>query len=406
MLLRGLDRVAIGRGPERVTHMLSDDVLRINLPDGRVSVEHAHLQRALGSWTIADAGSKNGIFVNGQRLDRHTLADGDWIEIGHTFLRFRDLVDAAGDSEASDEGAPGARTLVPAFQSELDKVSQVAARSVSVLLRGETGSGKEVIARRLHALSRRPGSFVAVNCGAIPSSLVEATLFGHRKGAFSGALVDRPGVVVSADGGTLLLDEIGDLPLAQQAALLRVVQEKEVVPVGDSRPRKVDVRFVAATHHDLDALVHMERFRGDLLARLSGVRITLPPLRERIEDLGILVAAILATAGARTCTFARDAAWALCRHPWPFNVRELDQALNAALALAPSGKIELAHLPAAVRELPAVAVDRDQARREEFLAFMREHRGNLAGVARAMKTSRTQVHRLLERYGIDPSAYR
>ena len=406
MSLSVLDRVVIGRGPARGTRLLGDDVLRIDLADGRVSVEHAHIERGPAGWTIRDAGSKNGLFIDGQRVDSHVLGDGAWIEIGHTFLRFREAIDTAGDSAIAADSLPGIRTVVPSFQLELDKVSQVAASSVPVLLGGETGSGKEVIARRLHALSRRSGPFVAVNCGAIPATLVESTLFGHRKGAFTGAVDDRPGAVASAEGGTLLLDEIGDLPLPQQAALLRVVQEREVVPLGDSRARKVDVRFIAATHHDLDALVQRERFRGDLLARLAGVRITLPPLREHIEDLGILVADILVSARARTKALARDAAWAMCRHTWPFNIRELDQALRAALALAPSGKIELAHLPETLRALPPVVLDRDQARRDELVACLREHHGNLAAVGRKLGTSRTQIHRLLERYGIDPGAYR
>lgn len=397
VVLRGVDQVFIGRGPARGARPLSEGVLRIDLPDARVSVDHAQFRRVLGKWTIEDAGSKNGLFIDGQRLERHPLTDGDWIEIGHTFLRFRD---SAGDADGGDD----ARTLLPAVQITLDKVRLVATRNVPVVLCGETGSGKEVIARQLHALSHRAGPFVAVNCGAIPVNLAEAMLFGHRKGSFSGALEDRPGAVASADGGTLLLDEVGDLPLAQQATLLRVLQEKEVVAVGESRPRKVDVRFVAATHRDLDALVKRGHFRGDLLSRLDGMRVTLAPLRERIEDLGILVASILDAAGARGFTLARDAAWAMCRHAWPFNVRELEQALHAALAVAPSRKVELSHLPDALRS-PS-ATDRDQVRVDELTACLRQHHGNLAAVARALGTSRTQIHRLLGRYGIDPGAHR
>jgi DNA-binding NtrC family response regulator len=396
--LRGIDQVSIGRGGSRAVRA-RDGVLRIDVPDPRVSTDHARLQRVLGKWTIEDASSKNGLFVEGQRVARQTLADGDWIELGHTFLRFRDFAGADDDTAAADE-----RTLLPWVQATLNKVRLVAAKSVPVLLGGETGTGKEIIARQLHALSGRAGAFVAVNCGAVPANLVESVLFGHRKGAFSGAHEDRPGVVVSAQGGTLLLDEVGDLPLSQQAALLRVLQEKEVVPVGESRSRKIDVRFVAATHQDLNALVNRARFRGDLLARLDGTRIVLPPLRERIEDLGILVASILDAAGARGFTLSRDAAWAMCRHSWPFNVRELEQALHAALAVAPSRRIELAHLPDALRAVPAVNGER--ARGEQLIACLRQHRGNLAAVARALGTSRTQIHRLLQRYGIDPDAHR
>jgi hypothetical protein len=315
ILLGDAKQVAIGRGPVRGARR-ADGELRIDLPDGRVSVGHARIERSGGRWTVVDLGSKNGLFVNGRRLERHTLADGDWIEIGHTFLRFRDAVDADGDAE-------GGPTLVPAFQAEIDKLRQVADKGLPVLVLGETGSGKEVLARQLHAWSRRPGPFVVVNCGAIPAGLVEATLFGHRRGAFSGAVDDRAGVIESAQGGTALLDEIGDLPPAQQAALLRVVQEKEVAPVGETRPRKVDVRFVAATHRDLDALVAQELFRADLLARLAGVRIAVPPLRDRIEDLGLLVGGVLAGAGQPRRVLARDAAWALCRYRYHSQLHRL-----------------------------------------------------------------------------------
>jgi DNA-binding NtrC family response regulator len=401
IVLRGVDRVMLGRGSTRGTRMIGKSTLRIDLADSRVSVEHATIQRVIGKWLIEDLGSKNGLFIDGQRVERHPLDDGNWIEIGHTFLRFRHSI--AGSADADPPSV--VRTLMPAFQVELDKVVQVAASKVPVLLRGETGTGKEVMARELHDLSHRTGPFVAINCGAIPTNLVESTLFGHRKGAFSGALENRPGVVVSADGGTLLLDEIGDLPLPQQSALLRVLQESEVVPVGESRPRSVDVRFVAATHRDLDEMVNRERFRGDLLARLAGVRITLPPLRERIEDLGVLVTSILGAAGADGWTIARDAALAMCRHTWPFNVRELEHALRGALATASSRKIELAHLPDELRQ-PRPAIDRDQIRRDELITHLQKARGNLAAVARAFGTSRSQVHRLLMRFGIDPGAYR
>ena len=288
-LLHGVDRAVLGRGPVRSKRLLAEDALRIDLPDGRISVEHACLERAMGHWAVVDLGSKNGVFVNGQRVDRKAVADGDWIEIGHTFLRFWAGIDAASDFDAALGPADPLRTLAPAFQSELDKLRQVADKNVPVLLRGETGSGKELLARSLHALSRRPGPFVAINCGAIPPNLVEATLFGHRRGAFSGADDDRPGVVASADRGTLLLDEVGDLPPSQQAALLRVLQEKEVVPVGDTRPHKVDVRIVAATNQDLAQMVRERRFRADLFYRLNVFPIALPSLRERKEDIPLLV---------------------------------------------------------------------------------------------------------------------
>jgi len=415
-LLRNVDSVVIDRGPSRAARRLTDKgerQLRIDLPDRRVSGAHARLEHVIGNWMIVDLGSKNGLFVDGERLDRGTITDGQWIAVGHTFLRFRQDVPAAMDAPLDlDAGeaqgpVPDLRTLVPGFQAEIDKLRRIAATTVPVLIGGETGSGKEVVARALHVLSGRPGPFVAVNCGAIPASLVESTLFGHRRGAFSGAIEDRFGLVRSAEGGILLLDEIGDLPPGPQAALLRVLQEKEVVPVGDARPQKVNVRFVAATHHDLDTLALKSGFRADLLARLAGLRLAVPPLRERLEDLGILIASVLArTPGAATCSFAPEAVWALCRHSWPMNVRELEQSLTSAAALSAYGRIQLEHLPDALRAPPAVRSQHETSRREELVGCLREHAGNLAAVARALGTSRTQIHRLLERYGIDPRAYR
>jgi transcriptional regulator with GAF, ATPase, and Fis domain len=158
-----------------------------------------------------------------------------------------------------------------------------------VLLVGESGTGKEVLARNIHAQSGRRGALVPVNCGAIPPNLVESELFGHKKGAFSGASHDRPGFVRTSDGGTLFLDEIGDLPATAQAAFLRVLQEAEIVPVGGSRPEPLDLRVVAATHHDLKRLVREGRFRHDLLARLDGVTLRLPALRDRSEDIPLLM---------------------------------------------------------------------------------------------------------------------
>ena len=213
----------------------------------------------------------------------------------------------------------------------------------------------------------------------------------------------------------MLLDEVGDLPLATQGTLLRVLQEREVVPVGETRPIAIDVRFVAATLKDLEREVEAGRFRVDLYARLAGLRVTLPPLRDRLEDLGTLVASSMTRhANGHELGLSSAAAWALCRHRWPLNIRELDQAIGAAAAVAqvdrpgsPEGarQIDLHQLPEQVAgRAPAAAVE--AARRDELLALLRDHRGNLAAVARALGTSRAQVHRLLRRYTVDLESYR
>jgi transcriptional regulator with PAS, ATPase and Fis domain len=282
-----------------------------------------------------------------------------------------------------------------------------------VLVRGETGTGKEVLARAIHDLSGRSGAFVAINCGAIATNLVESELFGYRKGSFSGALHDHPGLVRSSHGGTLFLDEIGDLPSSAQAALLRVLQESEVMPVGGLRPELVNLRVVAATHRDLDDLVAQGAFRRDLLARLDGVTLDVPPLRDRREDVPLVIASLLHRLAPERydVTFTPDAARALLDHTWPHNVRELEQALAGALAVSGVGAIARRHLPRALREATESVAQREltgeeRRHRDGLIEILRDHRGNLSAVARAMGKGRTQVVRWLERYGLDADEFR
>jgi transcriptional regulator with GAF, ATPase, and Fis domain len=287
----------------------------------------------------------------------------------------------------------------------------VASSLVPIALGGATGSGKEVIARAVHALSGRKGPFVPVNCGALPDTLVESELFGHKKGAFSGATEDRPGLVRSAHGGTLFLDEIGDLPLEQQPALLRVLQEKQVQPLGSSAQIPVDVRVVSATHHDLGAAVDRDEFRADLRARLTGFALELPPLFKRREDLGLLLASLLqrlAGPKAERVRLTGAAARALLSYAWPLNVRELEKVLEAALALAGDKELDLEHLPQAVREAkgrpkpvvpPTAEGDELKAWLEQLL---REHAGNVSAAARASGKARMQLQRWMKRYALSP----
>jgi DNA-binding NtrC family response regulator len=357
--LDGLDQVTVGRADSFSIDRREDGGamrLRIGIPDARMSSSHARLQKVLGAWVVGDAGSKNGTWVDGKRVTSTPLDDGALLQIGHTFLFYRSTLPASGpailDARELRPAADGLATLSPAFGSQLDRVELVAHSQIPVLLLGETGTGKELIARAVHELSGRTGPFLAVNCGALPETLVESELFGYRKGAFSGASEDRPGLVRSSDKGTLLLDEIGNLPLPAQAALLRVLQEEEVVPVGATRPLRVDLRVVAATHEDLNMLASQERFRADLLARLSGFTLDLPPVRERREDVGLLLTSLLrklAGTAADRVTFTPAAARALLLYRWPLNVREMEKCLSSALVFALDGRIDLEHLPAEVR---------------------------------------------------------
>lgn len=416
--LAGVDEVTFGRGGAGAPRVIEREGRRatVRVDDPWMSSVHARLTRVLRRWVLEDAGSKNGSLVNGAPVTRVELEDGDIIELGQTFFLVREaLPGAAGEPEIVDAAAltpaaPGLLTLIPALEREYRRLAAIARAAVPVLIQGETGTGKEVTARAVHAMSGRPGDFVAVNCGALPANLVEGALFGHRKGAFSGAAEDRPGLVRAADRGTLLLDEIGDLPLTAQAALLRVLQEREVLPVGGTRPVPVDLRVVAATHRSLDRMVEAGEFRADLHARLAGYRLELWPLRERREDTGLLVGALLARMGAADLRLHPRAARALLGYKYPGNVREMERGLEAAVALAQGGQVQVEHLPEALqRSLEAPGAQReaeDEARREELVGLLKEHGGNVTAVAKAMGKARMQVQRWMKRYALDPASFR
>jgi transcriptional regulator with GAF, ATPase, and Fis domain len=413
--LAGVGQVILGRGDGGTTRGEENGelVLRISESDSRISSTHARLRASFGRWLVEDAGSRNGTLVNGEQVKTAGLRDGDVVELGRTFYLFRDALptaaDEPADAEAQAPDAPGLATLSPPLATTLRALAAVARSTVSVVIHGETGTGKELIARAVHHLSGRRGPFVPVNCGAIPASLVESELFGVRRGAYSDAKEDRPGLVRSAHEGTLFLDEIGDLALPQQAAFLRVLQEREVTPIGQARAVSVDLRIVAASHRDLAQLVAEGRFRDDLSARLSGFGVRLPPLRARREDLGILIGALITrlAPAPEQVSFAPDAMRMLVAYDWPQNVRELEKRLGTALVLAADRPIQVAHLgdlpraPLSPREPTG-----DDARRAELSRLLATHAGNLSAVARALNKDRAQVRRWLRRYGLDPASFR
>lgn len=424
--LLGLDELALGRGDARVLTRSRPTHASLQVPDNRMSGAHVRLVRRGDRYLLEDLGSTNGTRVNGQVVASHVLVSGDLVEVGQSVFLYREIEEDAparsGDLDASQLAAdlgikPGFATLDPNLARQLGRVARLATTPISLLLLGETGTGKEVLTRAVHMLSKRPGPFVAVNCGAIPANLVEAHLFGHVRGAFSGAAKDEPGMVRAAHGGTLMLDEIGDLPMGAQAALLRVLQEGEVLPVGSAQATKVDVRIVAATHVHIEQQVERGLFRQDLFARLAGYTFLLPPLRERKVDLGVLIASLLASGkipGGADVRLHRDAARAIVRHDWPMNVRELEQCLRAACALAENGLITLADLPAALALAPVssreaaddVGDGEAEALRRELLLRLVECGGNVTEVARVMGKARQQIQRWLRRFQIDPEAYR
>jgi DNA-binding NtrC family response regulator len=373
------------------------------------------LIRQGSGFVVEDADSRNGTRVNGARvLAPVLLADGDLIEAGHVVLRYRSCVAlpmrAPADVDSADESTGELlATVDPGLAHRIAMLVRVAKSGAPVLVTGETGTGKEVLARGIHRVSGRRGAFVGVNCGALAAALVESQLFGHVRGAFSGAVSDAAGLLRAADGGTLLLDEVGDLPAPAQAALLRALQEQEVVAVGGVRPTKIDLRVVAATHRPLEALVAQDDFRADLFARLAGFTFSIPPVRERREDIGLLIAAFAAD---RPLRFTLAAGRALLQYDWPLNVRELHHAITVAAALADGDWIDLVHLPPALAQGRASSASHSQRPpaadplREQLVASLVRHGGNVTEVALEFGKERVQVRRWMKRFGVDARSFR
>jgi transcriptional regulator with GAF, ATPase, and Fis domain len=310
---------------------------------------------------ISDLGSANGTYLNGTRvLAPVRLKDGDQITIGSTRLTFvgepsqqatpeQPADDATRVREDSRSGAVLLGASKP-MEDLFHLIEKAAASPLPTLLEGETGTGKELVARAIHQASRNAkGPFLPVNCAAVPENLLESELFGHRRGAFTGATADHEGLFEAAQGGTVFLDEIGEMPLAMQPKVLRVLQEGEVTRIGEIRPRKVEFRLVAATNRDLLREVERGTFRGDLYYRISAFPIRIPTLRERRDDIPLLVESFLVVAarrqGKRVGPVTSAAMQALAEFDWPGNVRELQNEVQRAVALATPGEaIGLQHL--------------------------------------------------------------
>ncbi len=345
---------------------------------------------------------------------------------GARHSQLRRQLERKGEVDSADSMLVGTSLAMRKLRAALDRL---ASQDVSILIRGESGTGKELVARALHERgARRTHRFVALNCGAIPETLIDSELFGHAKGAFTGATSDRAGVFVEADGGTLFLDEIGDMPMAVQARLLRVLQEGEVRPVGASGVRTVDVRVIAATHVDLAAAVEAGRFRQDLYYRLNVVVLPVPPLRERRDDLPLLAAHLLRKHGGKTPpSLSAEALEGMTAYAWPGNVRELENALQHAIALHHDEVIGPESLPAPLHvirahgALPtgAIAADEEllpltEAKRRASAAYektyllrvMERAKGSVSEAARLAGLDRTNFRRLLQRHAIDPATFK
>jgi DNA-binding NtrC family response regulator len=303
----------------------------------------------------------------------------------------------------------------PAIIEVMKTIARVAPSHATVLIYGETGVGKEVVARTIHRFSdRASGRFVPINCSALAEGLLESELFGHVKGAFTGASASRPGLFREADHGTLFLDEIGDISPALQARLLRALQEHEVVPVGTETPVKVDVRVIAATHHDLGAMVRDRKFRDDLYYRLNVVSIHVPALRERRQDIPLLIDHFLRGLSARDhrgpVAIDPEAQAVLLAWDWPGNIRELQNVLERAVALAAQSVIGPEHLPDAIStgtrrdppaasEAPSALLPLADVERQHVLHALASTGGNREAAARVLRISRRTLTRMLQRWG-------
>ena len=297
----------------------------------------------------------------------------------------------------------------------LAEAKLVAASDASVLIRGESGSGKELVARAIHRASPRASApFVAVNCGAIPENLLESELFGHVKGAFTGAVANHPGLFQAANGGTLFLDEIGDMPVALQVKLLRVLQERLVRPVGASHAVPVDVRILSATHRDLDLAIIDGSFRKDLYYRLNVVSLSLPTLAERREDIPLLASHFLSRLalkyGRKVNGFAPDAMKALTTASWPGNVRQLHNVVEQVTALATTPLVPLALVQRALRvpsmEVLSYTEARTRFERDYLVGLLKITDGNVADAARLADRNRTEFYRLMQKHGLTPGLFR
>jgi DNA-binding NtrC family response regulator len=414
-------RALLGRGEE----------CDARLPGSETSRQHAEIRREGPLHVLRDLGSTNGTFLNGAQITEAPLSAGDIVRLGEWIAVCSELGadDAAEPGAAYGSYAPGLYAG-PALAPALARARRAAPSNLPVLIEGETGTGKEGLARALHVWSGRQGPFLAVNCSALPEPLAEAELFGYRKGAFTGADRASAGHFRAAHGGTLLLDEIADLPLPLQAKLLRVLEQREVLPLGESTPVAVDVRVLAATQGSLLEAVNGKRFRADLYARLDGLAVSLPPLRERVEEIPFLLVRLLEQhAGGQAPPVEPKLVEQLCLYDWPFNVRELDLLVRGLLVMHDGrGPLKRAHLPERFRaplspssreagrasgreaapatEAPVPAgrrrgTEEERRARDErdvaaLAAALRSHAGNVVRAAAAVGISRQRAYRLME----------
>jgi len=380
------------------------------LDDERVSREHAILRRQGALLEVSDQESRNGTWVNGKRVETHQLLPGDILGIGKTLLLVEDI-----DPKRLHQPHPRMKGTSAALGRMLERIELVARHDLMVLVLGESGVGKELAAHEVHLRSGRRGQLVSINCATLPDSLVQSELFGHARGAFSGADRARRGLVEQARGGTLFLDEIGEASALLQANLLRVLQEREVRPVGTDEVRKVDVRFVAATNRELVAEVKAGRFREDLYSRMNRAVVQLPPLRQRREDILPLAHYFVESFAEKSIPISEALALELLLHDWPGNARTLEGVMQRLVIEAEAEVLDVPswlaeELALHARQLPEEADSSEVAEskldRNALSALLRKHGGNVSAVATELSVSRNTLYRWLKREQLRPEEHR
>jgi two-component system, NtrC family, response regulator GlrR len=391
----------------------SDPSADLCLSDETVSRFHAELRLLAEGVMVIDLGSTNGTRVGKTKVDSVLLQPGGAVRLGHTTIEAR----AEDETLPIASGAAAFGEFVTenaALEKALAQLKRAAEAEATVLIEGETGCGKEILAQAIHDGSRRRvGPFVVLDCGSAAETLLESELFGHTKGSFTGAIADRAGAIEAASGGTLFLDELGELPLQLQPKLLRVLESRKIRRLGENKDRTIDVRFVAATNRDLEAEVAAGRFRADLFYRVAVVRARISPLRERREDIPLLARRFVERFAEGKKNLASDAIAALTGYDFPGNVRELRNVIERAVALTTATRIgaeDLLLSPKAQarpsERFEAFHESKDKIiaefERRYVLALLGRHQGNVTAAAHEAGLSRPALYALMKRTGVVP----
>ncbi|HUS68887.1 MAG TPA: sigma 54-interacting transcriptional regulator [Kofleriaceae bacterium] len=409
----GPDRGALAMSPGARMTIGTDTTCDFRLTDRAMSRFHCEIELEPDGIAIRDMGSTNGTRVDGVRVKSAYLRRGARLELGRNQIGFEVTAEQIGVDLFAGDRWGSVRGRSPAMRAVFARLARAADSDITVLVTGETGTGKDLVAESIHQESKRRGApFVVVDCAGLPRGVLESELFGHARGAFTGAARDRVGAIEAASGGTLFIDEIGELPLDLQPVLLRALERREVTRIGETKSRAVDVRVVAATHRDLRREVNAGRFRSDLYYRLAVLTVELPPLRARRDDLPLLVDELIAQVAGDDVDAAerlrrRVSVDDLTRHDWPGNVRELRNHIEtAAVVERPTpggdGAAQWFGMPAPGASQPMRVAREHWVRwfeRQYIEDLMKRHGDSVAAAARAAEVDRAYIYRLLHRFG-------